>query len=159
VWSLGCIFLEFAVWVLCGGEALGAFEAARGEGGLFYVVVDGGSGGGDGDVKGEAREGAKTMMIHPVVISTLAHLRRDPRCTGDTAFCSFIDVIERDLLRIDVEQRVSAAELAEKISQILQSAEEGEGTRVLFNNLELVGRPGALQFGSCPVRGVRGGEG
>jgi serine/threonine protein kinase len=154
VWSLGCIFLEFAVWVLCGGEALGAFEAARGETGLFYVVVDGGSG--DGEVKAETKQAEKTMKIHPVVTSTLADLRRDPRCAGDTAFGSFIDVIERDLLRIDVEQRVSAAELAEKLKQILQRAEEE--TRVLFNNISLAGGPGTLRFGSC-VHGSRDGKG
>jgi serine/threonine protein kinase len=155
VWSLGCIFLEFAVWLLCGEEALGEFEAAREDTGLFYVVVDGGSG--DGEVKAETKQAEKTMKIHPVVISTLADLRRDPRCAGDTAFGSFIDVMERDLLRIDVEQRVSAAELAEKLKQILQRA-EGEETRVLFNDISLTGGSGTLQFGSG-VRGSRDGKG
>jgi hypothetical protein len=108
-------------------------------------------------VKAETKQAEKTMKIHPVVTCTLADLRRDPRCAGDTAFGSFIDVIERDLLRIDVEQRVSAAELAEKLKKILQLA-EGEETRVLFNNISMAGGPGTLRLGSS-VHGSRDGKG
>jgi serine/threonine protein kinase len=148
VWSLGCIFLEFALWVLHDDEAIASFESARNPDSLFYLLSSSNSNsnststgsGGSRDVSASTE--GRGLEIHPVVARAIAELRGDPRCSGDTVFGEFIEVIEKDLLQIEVEQRVFAEELAEKLQRIVQSAEAG--SRPLFNDVSEV--PEKLRF-------------
>ena len=129
--------MEFALWVLHDVQAIGAFEAARGKEALFYVAGSAGpleDGEGERESGGESgREREGIPQIHPVVTSTIAALRNDPRCAGSTGFGDFIDLIERDLLQIDVEQRAEAGVVAGRLGCIVQSVESGE--RCLFNDV------------------------
>ena len=153
VWSLGCIFLEFAMWVLYDAQAITSFERARDPEALFYLA---GAGAGDVDAGRTEERGRETgLEIHPVVARAIAALRRDPRCVGPTVFGEFIDVIEKDLLQIEVEQRVDADQLAEKLRRIVQGAEAG--SRRLFNDVAEV--PAKLRFSRCADAARTGARG
>jgi serine/threonine protein kinase len=138
IWSIGCIFLEFAIWILHDREAIRSFGEARyGPSFEFYFPSR------DSCTSSTPRE------IHPAVTSVIKTLRHDPRCSGNTEFGNFIDIISEDLLHIDVEKRVSATELVEKLRKVVENMEADP--RCLFNEVSLV--PEKLRF----PRGTRTG--
>ncbi|KAI8277666.1 Serine/threonine-protein kinase nekl-2 [Colletotrichum sp. SAR11_240] len=97
IWSLGCIFLEFALWVLRDCTALENFDAARRPKtpGLqnrshFYVL---------------AEDGAE---IHPAVVKVILDLRSLNPGGPDTAFGELLHMIESQLIQVQVEKRIDA---------------------------------------------------
>ncbi|KAF1957935.1 kinase-like protein [Byssothecium circinans] len=112
VWSLGCIFLEFTVWLLYGNEAVEAFEKARTgppvipEPKPYYKVIDG------------------KPEVHPLVTKALDSLHQDRRCLNDTAFEDLLNLIRGRCLLVDVLRRDSAEELHAKLEKIVRRAEE-----------------------------------
>ncbi|KAK2025438.1 kinase domain-containing protein [Colletotrichum zoysiae] len=114
IWSMGCIFLEFALWLVEGWEAVKAFDNAR----TSEKVRQ-------GENKPWARFYRGTgaaAEVHPEVLRTLASLRRLPRSAPGTALGDLLDTVQDHLLKVDVEARFSAKELSRRLGEIVSRA-------------------------------------
>jgi serine/threonine protein kinase len=117
IWSLGCIFLEFAIWLLCGAKTIEEFAHARGvnpsstESSVpLYEVTD---------------KASKAARVHQLVSWTIERmLCDDPRCKGDTALRALLYLIKDQMLQPEVENRPSAREIGEQLEKIVQKAEQ-----------------------------------
>ncbi|KAJ4293284.1 hypothetical protein N0V90_008566 [Kalmusia sp. IMI 367209] len=93
VWSLGCIYLEFLVWMLYGPEELDHFRedlSTLGENTRFYVIKETPS----------ARN--RTARLNGVVQKWVDWIGKDPRCSSPTAIRMLLDLIVERLLIVDV---------------------------------------------------------
>lgn len=103
IWSIGCVFLEFVVWLLYGGNGVDKFTESR------YFS--------DPDSKFyEFREGAP--QIHEKVRSKLDEMRDHERVKGKTALNYLLDFIVNNLLQVNIEERATAEELSQKLQNI-----------------------------------------
>ncbi|KAI1184195.1 kinase-like domain-containing protein [Nemania serpens] len=114
IWSLGCVFLEFATWYVLGTAGLDAFGETRfhksqnvpsrlGEiiEDTFFSVEKG-------------RTGIK-VLLNPAVSKTIANLREQPRSTK--VIRSFLDLIEK-MLEVSKDKRARADYVAETLRKI-----------------------------------------
>ncbi|KAK0653988.1 kinase-like domain-containing protein [Cercophora samala] len=121
MWSLGCMFLEFVVWIHYGFEAVETFRKQRmprrgdpktAPGNFFTQPVD--------------EDGPAT--IHSKVKDAIGVLRMDSRCKNDgnkaTALGDLVTLIEDDLLQIDPDKRAHAPALHAKLNRIVQQARQ-----------------------------------
>jgi serine/threonine protein kinase len=108
IWGLGCITLEFVIWLLYGRSGLKTFNRSNqgnyGESCMFY----------------EPNFANKTAKVHPTAIQYMEHMARDPLCQlGKTALGDILDVIRTGLLVVQQsEAPVSVAQ-----TDLIQSAE------------------------------------
>jgi serine/threonine protein kinase len=107
IWSIGCIFLEYVIWLLYDSDAILSFRYSRDE--PFYHFYKG--------TEGRAYR-------HSKVSEAMDELRADPRCVGKTALHDLLDLIDEHLLLITVEERYSAEELHTRLQEIVQDAEK-----------------------------------
>ncbi|KAI0868001.1 kinase-like domain-containing protein [Hypoxylon argillaceum] len=90
VWSIGCTYLEFVIWLLGGKPQLDQFQMEVGglnRRGTFYEV--------DLSQKPPAR-------VSSVVQKWIQHLQNDPRCSENTAIRRLIDLVATRLLIVIV---------------------------------------------------------
>ena len=109
IWSLGCIFLEFAIWHLWDFDAVMAFQSARQfdtYNHYFYKPMDDGR-----------------IIIHPMVTEAISSLQKDPRCDSGTPFGSLITLIADDLLQLKDTQRAPANKVVTKLQDIVSRLE------------------------------------
>jgi serine/threonine protein kinase len=85
IWSLGCIFLEFVIWLLYGAGELN--NCTLEYKGAFFVFDEG------KDTEAD---------IHPTVARWVTHIKRDRRCGEGTAVRRLIDLIVGKLLVVKV---------------------------------------------------------
>ncbi|KAM5377936.1 hypothetical protein ACJZ2D_004840 [Fusarium nematophilum] len=117
LWSVGCIMLEYVVWLLHGYDAVTGFQSQRiARGKLtsgyasFYVTGD-----------DEERNGQK---LNVAVEDAVAAILEDPRCTGSTALGDLVALIPKCLLLIDAAERDTAEELHRKLATIVSKAKD-----------------------------------
>ncbi|KAI0432396.1 kinase-like protein [Xylaria sp. FL1042] len=117
IWSVGCMFMEFTIWLLYGYQAIHNFEQRRRENddpfphkAPYYEVT-----------------GPHTAIVHPVVSYGLKALEKDPRCAKGTGLASFINLIAKDLIVVEPEKRVKAGELKGRLRGIVERAGEDPG--------------------------------
>ncbi|KAM7215589.1 Protein kinase-like domain containing protein [Rhypophila decipiens] len=110
MWSMGCVLLEFTVWLLYGPKAIKCFRKQR----IRFGARPRG-----GDAAFFHRD---TMKLHPKVVESFSKLREDPRCGKDTALASLLTLIETQLLKTDPKDRITARKLHEKLNVIVQRA-------------------------------------
>jgi serine/threonine protein kinase len=81
VWSLGCLYLEFLIWLLYGNEALDNFHNAIGHDQPYY-------------------EKSPIVRVRSVVEECINAIKDDPRCSpaGETALGRLADLIENRFL-------------------------------------------------------------
>lgn len=102
IWSLGCLYLEFVIWLLYGIEELVRFgEEIDGK---FYKIVSPDS----------LQPGSKkTAKINQEVEYWINRIKMDPRCTGngfkETAFGRLIAFVEKRLLVVTTRQNIHSA--------------------------------------------------
>ncbi|KAI1110387.1 kinase-like domain-containing protein [Nemania sp. NC0429] len=114
VWSLGCVFLEFATWYVQGTSGLEVFgesrirknesvPSRRGEvmEDTFFSFEKG-------------RTGAK-VMLNPAISKTISNLREEPRSTKTIR--SFLDLIEK-MLQVSKDKRMTTDIVAETLQKI-----------------------------------------
>ncbi|KAH7227153.1 kinase-like domain-containing protein, partial [Fusarium redolens] len=77
VWSMGCIFLEFLIWLMYSWDDLDWFNQE-----VDRYWLDDGSG----------------ARVHPGVTKCIEQMQSDPRCQGDTALADLLEAIKRRLL-------------------------------------------------------------
>ncbi|OCK75233.1 kinase-like protein, partial [Lepidopterella palustris CBS 459.81] len=114
-WSMGCIILEFVVWLLYGYDALDSFYVARKPENHSYYLNKSGS------VPETARLSEKAE-VNPKVYSAMKFLLADQRC-GGTALEELVTLVRENLLQIEWEDRLCAACLHENLRMILTHAE------------------------------------
>ncbi|KAF1964818.1 kinase-like protein [Bimuria novae-zelandiae CBS 107.79] len=119
VWSIGCIFLEFALWLLHDLETIISFGYARHAPDFEFYLIN-----------RDSSDSNRRTEIHPMVTKALKRLRQDPRCKDGTLFDDFLDLIENHLLLVEVNQRAEADELVGRLRNIVQEA-EADPTRLL----------------------------
>ncbi|KAI3324603.1 kinase-like protein [Xylariaceae sp. AK1471] len=114
MWSVGCMYMEFIIWLLYGYKAIDNFRELRrpnddpfAQKAAYYK---------------RTLEG--TAVIHPAVSRGLEALRNDPRCSEGTGLAALISLIANDLLLIEWEQRTEAEDLRNKFREVLEKAEE-----------------------------------
>ncbi|KAI0548860.1 kinase-like domain-containing protein [Xylaria curta] len=86
IWSIGCTYLEFVIWLLWGKSELGRFQqevGGLGHRGTFY------------DIQPGQRPPAR---VHPTVNKWIEHIQIDPRCSRNTGLRRLIDLIATRLL-------------------------------------------------------------
>ena len=90
IWSMGCITLEFIIWILYGNHALKE----------FYRQVE-------GDAKQSCQyfefpAQSNTPVIHHVVLRWMDHIRQDPECSQDSAIRDLLNLVQDRLLVISL---------------------------------------------------------
>lgn len=116
VWSMGCIVLEYIIWLLWDNEAIKAFGDARGKFPFYSTAKD------------EADN--QIAVDHAKVAEVIGVLRDDPRCGEGTALRDLIDHVQRGMLVVDRDKRYDAEQLHDAVSQIVRKASgsgKGEG--------------------------------
>ncbi|KAF4462792.1 serine threonine kinase [Fusarium albosuccineum] len=116
LWSVGCIFLEFVVWLLYGYDAVKGFTSQRIAKGkmnvghaCFYAIED--------------DEEQRHAEVNEAVKDAVAAILSDPRCTGSTAIGDLVALIPKCLLLIDATERDTAQEFHQKLAAIVLKAE------------------------------------
>lgn len=118
IWSLGCIFLEFTIWFVRDWAAVEKFSSARkptavgNDKAHFYQMKD--------------TKVKDSTEVHPAVVDNITSLRSVAQSGKDTAFVEVLGIIESNLLRIEVEDRVDAKTLCELLAGILKRAHGGQ---------------------------------
>ncbi|RKL32493.1 hypothetical protein BFJ72_g10436 [Fusarium proliferatum] len=114
MWSLGCMFLEFTVWLVFDYSTVRSFRKSRRTRddpkdafGSFFV-----------------QNSDNLIKIHPAVIEAIGHLRSQPLCSDNTALADLIQLIEDDLLQVDVQRRAEAPELLICLEKITRKVEQ-----------------------------------
>ncbi|KAK4097370.1 hypothetical protein N658DRAFT_527113 [Parathielavia hyrcaniae] len=90
MWSMGCIMLEFVIWLLHGNEKLLQFSNAifqKGFQGRYYQPVS--------NSPGQAE-------VHPEVTNCINQLAELPPCTANTALGDLLDIIKTKLLVVEL---------------------------------------------------------
>ncbi|KAI8952093.1 hypothetical protein F4801DRAFT_589163 [Xylaria longipes] len=100
VWSMGCIFLEFAIWLIYGNQELLAFTTGRApsetEKFKFFVTKP-------NHEHLDSGEGPKQIADrHPTVNGLISKMQNNPWCSNGTAVRRLIDLISNKMLVVDL---------------------------------------------------------
>jgi len=116
IWSLGCVFLEFVIWLLHGPKAIEGFASARRNGASLtsyysplYEVTD---------------KAGKAARVHQLVSWTIERLEDNPQCKGETALAALLSLTKNQMLQPEVEDRPLAADICKQLENIVQEAEK-----------------------------------
>ncbi|EXF75138.1 protein kinase domain-containing protein [Colletotrichum fioriniae PJ7] len=113
IWSIGCIFLEFIMWLVQDWNAVQSFASARNStsvqvGGAtpshFYKI--------DKD----------DVIVHPEVSKIINTLGRMPQSAPNTALGRLLSIIKDDLIKIDSADRTNAEGLCKRLDAIVSKA-------------------------------------
>ncbi|KAJ4248819.1 hypothetical protein NW762_012657 [Fusarium torreyae] len=114
MWSLGCMFLEFTVWLVHNNYAVRSFRRRRlprddptTAPGNFFT-----------------RSSESSFQIHSAVTEAIKHLRSNPLCKSNSALGDLVQLIEEHLLQTEVLKRAEAPELFDRLEKIVRAAEE-----------------------------------
>ncbi|KAH0432247.1 tol-like protein [Colletotrichum camelliae] len=93
VWSLGCIILEYIIWLLYGYDKLQEFSNnIQSDTGCFYLTESGGD-----------RPGVKIAKVHPTVVSWMEYVGNDPECSTRTAMRDLLALVRDKLLVVALQ--------------------------------------------------------
>jgi serine/threonine protein kinase len=114
IWSLGCTFLEFITWLVCGWDVLDQFPEARKmptlrnlrEDTFFHIPL------------GEP----KTAIICKGVVLWIAEMRQLSRCSSFVE--DFLDLISEKMLVVEPQARINARGLNTKLKEMIRKATE-----------------------------------
>lgn len=100
IWSMGCIILEFAIWLQYGPGGLRDFNYTMhnyGTGGAFYTII--------------SEFGWQSAKVHPTVQLWLNRLCNDANWTQYTSLGDLVRLVQTDLLVVDISPDASTPEL------------------------------------------------
>ncbi|KAF4784666.1 protein kinase domain-containing protein [Colletotrichum scovillei] len=113
IWSIGCIFLEFVIWLAQDWDAVQSFANARKStsahaGGAipshFYTI--------DKD----------DIVVHPEVFKIIKTLGRIPQSAPNTALGELLSIIKEGVIKIDPAERTDARGLCNQLEAIVSKA-------------------------------------
>ncbi|PMD47914.1 kinase-like protein [Hyaloscypha variabilis F] len=124
-WSMGCIILEFVLWLLYDFKAIESFLAVRlSEWHGYYRLI----------TNAQNIEPLDNTEVHPAVYEAMEFLRKDPRCVG-TALEALVNLVDKKLLMIKPEHRLEAVDLHQRLQVILRDAENNPSYLVKADQL------------------------
>ena len=92
IWSMGCVTLEFIVWLLYGNKELDLFNKSIvgkfGEEVPFYQIKD--------------DDGMEKAIVHPAVDAAMDTISRDQECKGHTAINDLFGIVRNQLLVVNL---------------------------------------------------------
>ncbi|KAF2653766.1 hypothetical protein K491DRAFT_602167 [Lophiostoma macrostomum CBS 122681] len=92
IWAMGCITLEFLIWIMYGTEALNEFNR-RFENSSFY--------------EWKTEHGQRVTKVHEIAIQYMDRLALDPVCqVGTTALGDLLEIVRTGLLVVALPQRL-----------------------------------------------------
>lgn len=105
IWAMGCIALEFLVWLMYGPDELKRFNEAIktqfSDYSPFYELVQ------DEDDKAKGASGAK---VHRVVEKWMSHMAKDAACAAETtALGDLLELIRNHLLVVKLPARMGTS--------------------------------------------------
>lgn len=114
-WSMGCIILEFVVWLLYDFDAVANFEKHRDDphGSHCYYSPKR-----TYSEENEVTECWQMTDRHHSVNKAIDSLRKDERCKG-SAMGKLVDLVDEKLIQVDPEARLHGGELYQSIREIL----------------------------------------
>jgi serine/threonine protein kinase len=89
IWSMGCVIMEFVVWLLYGPTGLNEFSQALSQGGTFGEAFYSTRQGDGGKLQGE---------VHPVVKFWLHELSKNPDWPRDSVIVDLVELVATHLL-------------------------------------------------------------
>ncbi|VUC36654.1 unnamed protein product [Clonostachys rosea] len=110
IWSLGCIYLEFAIWLIHDWKSIQDFNEERKLKAYsdafahFYHDSNG------------------QVEVHPKVDEKIKSLKNDPQCGDNSPLRALLDLIATHLLRVDVDARLDAEGLRKNLAAIVKKA-------------------------------------
>lgn len=110
IWGLGCVFLEFIIWLISGWDALQRFHSER-------TMPDGN---GMVDDKFYTRTGSGAC-VRESVNKWMDALRNHPWCSNFVA--DFLDLISHDMLIVDHTCRIRSGPLYDKLLDMVKRSE------------------------------------
>jgi len=113
VWSLGCIILEYVVWLLWDISAVDAMTSAREHPAFAFYLT-------------RRDFGVRTAIVHPEVTRAMETLREDRRCGKGTALYDLLDLVENHLLVVGLDRRCEAAQAYAAVLAIARKAGAAE---------------------------------
>jgi len=111
IWSMGCVTLEFMVWLLYGYDELKEFNAnikGKLEEPCSFFQVD--------EMEQEGSAPRLVAKLHPAVQAVLDRMSRDPECTGKTALSHLLGIIKTKLLVIELPKNTESSVNLGKVS-------------------------------------------
>ncbi|CAO2649036.1 Nn.00g099850.m01.CDS01 [Neocucurbitaria sp. VM-36] len=92
IWAMGCITLEFIIWLLYGPEALNRFNQELGEESFYQIDI---------------LNGKKVARVHDTAASWMSQMVEDPRCNvGNTAIGDLLEFVRTALLVVKLPRRL-----------------------------------------------------
>jgi len=119
IWSLGCLYLQFATWLLRGIQGINRFayhrlEALQGLNGFkddnFYTIFDN-----DGEKDAKVREGVESWV---------GELRQEEQCSQ--FIHDLLDLVMKHMLLVNSKERIKAKALPEMFTELEKRAESDE---------------------------------
>lgn len=91
VWAMGCITLEFLVWLIYGPSGLNTFNhSITGDPDTFYQL----------EKRGEKR----TARVHDIVVQWMDDMAQEPLCASNTtALGNLLTIVRHDLLVVEIK--------------------------------------------------------
>ncbi|KAI1815226.1 kinase-like protein [Poronia punctata] len=124
MWSIGCMFMEFAIWLLHGYPAVEGFRIRRQSANGFDTKA----------TYWQATKEKDKPKVHEDVRRGLRALKDDPRCAPGTGLATLILIIEHDLILIEEESRAQSHDLKDKFDYIMRE----KGPPFLYKSVEPV---------------------
>lgn len=117
VWSMGCIILEFIIWLLHGNKGIEKFHAAKidGQDTLFYETM----------ICGRKR-------VSHIALSWMKALRKDCECEKGTALYCLLKLVREKLLIVELDRdkpkhRIDSADLWKALDEIKRNSNKFSG--------------------------------
>lgn len=105
IWSMGCIFLEFLIWMLYGLGELQRFHYRLSSDSSFFETTP--------DSKGVR------TTVHKMVYAWMDAMAEDPECDETTALGNLLQLTRGHMLLVTVPNRITALKLRDELRDIL----------------------------------------
>lgn len=118
IWSLGCLYLEFITWLVCGCDDLNRFPEARGKTSLrpinddtFFTII------------GEDAPGARPFaVVREGVQAWMKDLLEMPRCSE--LVHDFVALISKHMLVVDPKKRIKSGPLNRELERMQKKVDK-----------------------------------
>ncbi|KAE8325701.1 kinase-like domain-containing protein [Aspergillus sergii] len=109
IWGLGCLYLEFATYAICGEEAIEEFAHLRGNDDPSYIINT------------DCFYSIDHTRVRPSVNEWVLKLKKEPRCSP--VLCDLLDLIMSQMIRIEPRERSSAQSIYRRLNSMFEEAE------------------------------------
>jgi len=142
VWAMGCIILEFLIWLLYGKMGLNRFNAEFPDQSPFYQLKE--------------ENGEKVAKVHDVVSRWMDHLAQEDVCQVDTALGRLLELVRTRLLAVKLPKRTGTnlrlSSRASSLPNTSSSATNSEGNAALSRSVQFNPRITDNNLTSSPER-------